>query len=166
MPRWTAILPDDLKAAGHGSIMDRAQTTAVGEVDPVADAIESAVARVRRAVSAGNQLDTDATKVPRSLKAVAVRLAIYALCERIGLPLSEDQRKTRDMDASDLNRIADRKILIEAPDTADTTTLPPNLGSWNSERKLIGRTHPVPAPGVQYPPGGYANPDAPADATT
>jgi hypothetical protein len=166
MPNWTNISLDDLKASGHGLIVDRAQTLATGGVDPVTDAIDNAVARVRRAVQAGNALDTVATKVPRSLKAVTVRLVLFALMERIGLPLSEDQRKTRENDNSDLLRIADRKVRIEPADNPNTDEAGPiNPGTWNSERKIVGRMHPVPAPAAQHAPaGGYANPNAPEDS--
>lgn len=163
---WIALTADDLKAAGHGALVDRAQTLATGGVDPVSDAIGSATARVRRAVAAGNALDEDETLLPRSLKDVAVRLVLFTLMMRIGLALSEDQRKQRDLDSSDLNRLADRKIRVEAPENPDATLTPQTRGEWNSENKIIGRMHPVPAPGVQRTPGsGYANPDAPADAT-
>lgn len=166
MPNWTAIVSDDLKAAGHSAIIDRARTMAVGGVDPVTDAIETAVARVRRAVAAANALDIDAAKVPKSLKGVTVRLALFALCERIGLPLSDDQKETRKGDMSDLNRIADRKIITETPDDPETTASGPARGSWNSENKVIMRTHPVPKPSTQFGIGtdSYANPDAPEDA--
>lgn len=168
MPNWTAISANDLKAAGYGSILDRAQTKAVGGTDPVVFAISSAVARVRRAVQAANALDVDPTKVPVSLEALTVRMAFYGLCERIGFPLTEDQRDTKRNDNSDLNRIADRKVRVEPADNPDANAGPVNPGMWNSERKIIGRTHPIPAPGVQYPSGdsGYANPDAPTDATS
>jgi hypothetical protein len=164
---WVPITADDLKAAGHSAIVEEAGTLAVGEVDPVTDALTTAVARVRRAVAAANALDTDATLIPRSLKGVAVRLALFALMERIGLPLSEDQRSSRKEDASDLNRLADRKIRVEAPENPDATLSPQIRGGWNSEHKLIGRMHPVPAPALQHgqPGAGYANPDAPSDAT-
>lgn len=163
MANWTIITADDLKAAGHGALIDSARTLAVGGVDPVDDAIESAVARVRRALSAANALDTDPAKIPRSLKAVAVRLVLFALMERIGLAASEDQRKTRDLDNSDLLRIADRKVRVEPPDSPDTDAVPKNRGTWDSENKIIGRMHPVPPPPLQTSAGGYANPAAPSD---
>lgn len=168
MPRWTAITTDDLKAAGFGTIVDQAQTKATGGVDPVAYAISCAVARVRRAVQAANALDVDPTKIPLSLEALTVRLALYGLCERIGWSLSDDQKETKRNDNSDLTRIADRKVRVEPADTPDANAGPINPGMWNSERKLIMRTHPTPAPGVQFPSddSGYANPDAPTDATT
>lgn len=165
MSHWLTITPDHLKAAGHSAILNRAQTLAVGDIDPVADSIGSAVARVRRAVEAANDLDTDITKVPKSLEDVTVRLALFRLMERIGLPLSEDQRKSRDLDAADIRELSARRILVEPPDDPDTASTPQNRGNWNSECKLIMRTHPVPPPATQFPPGSsYANPDAPADA--
>ncbi len=164
MSNWLTITPDHLKAAGHGAIVDRAQTLATGGVDPVAEAINSAVARVRRAVQAANDLDADTTKVPRSLEDVAVRTALFRLMERIGLPLSADQRKSGELDAADLQELSQRKIRVEAPDNLDPDAAPPNRGNWNSEPKLIMRTHPVPPPAQQLPPGNdYANPQGPAD---
>ena len=113
---WTTITADDLKAAGMGFVIDKAQTTAPGDTDPVAEAIADSIARVRRAIT-GSALDADTAKVPRSLKAVAVRRALYALMERMRFPLSDDHRKTREADNSDLLRISDKKIPVEKPDT-------------------------------------------------
>lgn len=168
MARWTSISADDLKAAGLGFVVDKARTSAVGGVDPCAEEITNAVARVRRAVGGGNPLDADGTKVPGSLKGVTVRLALFALMERIRMPLTEDQRETRKADNSDLLRIADRKVLVEAADTPlEDSPVPQNLGSWNSENKILPRAHPVPRPGLQQganAPGKYANPKGPEDA--
>jgi hypothetical protein len=47
-----------------------------------------------------------------------VRLAVYALMERIRFPLSDDQKDTRKNDNSDLNRIHDSRQRVEAPDLA------------------------------------------------
>lgn len=163
---WTAITADDLKASGLGFVIDKARTSATGSVDPVTEEIANAVARVRRAVASGNPLDSDPEKVPGSLKGVAARMALYALMERLRMPLSPDQRDTRKADQSDLLRIADRKVLVEAPDSPqETSPVPQNLGSWNSENKIVPRTHPVPRPGLQRPAsaGKYANPEAPED---
>jgi len=53
---------------------------------------------------------------------------------------------------------------VESPDNIDTNAAPQNRGNWNSEPKLIMRTHPVPLPSEQLPPGGgYANPQGPTD---
>lgn len=167
---WTTITEDDLKTAGHGNIMDRAQTTAVGSVDPIVECITNAIAEVRTAVRAGNRLDTDETKVPNSLKGLTIRLVVYALAERIGLPLSDDQQKQADRDQKRLERLMDRKLQVEPADNPDSVG-PVDPGMWNSDRKIIGRTQFVPPPGMQsgLPGGtGYANPDptAPEDSDT
>lgn len=129
MGNWTSLIADDLKTLGHGAIVDRARTAATGGIDPVPEAIAEAVARVRRAISSGNTLDADTAKVPMSLKAVAIRLALFSLMERIRLPLSDDQKETRRNDLSDLNRIHDSKQRVEVPDdprsgTAEMQTEP------------------------------------------
>lgn len=161
---WVSITPDDLKAAGFGALVDKASSMDVGGVDPVTEEINNAVARVRRAVAAGNRLDINPATVPPSLKGVAVRMALFFLMERLRVPISEDQRDTRKNDNSDLLRIADRKVRVEEPTNPDLEAEPQNRGNWNSNRKLIGRMHPVPAPGRQYPAPGYANTDGLRDS--
>ncbi|GEM_PF-2576392 len=120
MPNWITITADDLKAAGHGALVDQARTVAIGAVDPVTEEIENAIARVRRAIAqGGNALDADPSKIPLSLKSIVNHLVLYALSERIGLSLSDDQKETRRNDNSDLLRIADPNKFtpIETPDT-------------------------------------------------
>jgi hypothetical protein len=117
MNNWTHITADDLKASGLGWVIDRAGTTSTGAAEPVAETIAAAVARVRRAIT-GSELDVDTAKVPMSLKAVAVRMALFSLMERLRIPLSEDQKKSREADNSDLLRISDKRIPVEKPDTS------------------------------------------------
>jgi hypothetical protein len=143
MPRWFTLTPDHLKAAGHGSIVDSAQTVATGGVDPVAEAIANATARVQRAIGTGNVLDADPTKIPASFKGVAEKLAIYDLMERIGLPLSESQKQNQRDITSDLNRTADNKLKVELPDNPATTPTMQDTGikaqAINVPRRLTGR---------------------------
>jgi hypothetical protein len=115
---WTTITIDTLKAAGHGALIDAADSAAAGSVDPVGESIADAVSRVRAACSAGNQLDADSTTVPNSLKGLTIRIALFALMERINYPLGEDQRDTRRNDNSYLLRISDDRLRFEIPDTA------------------------------------------------
>jgi phage gp36-like protein len=121
MSNWTSITADNLKAAGHGDVIDAARTTETGAVDPVAQAIADAVASVRTAVSAGNSLDVDTTKVPNSLLGLTIRIAFYELCRRIRLPLTEDDRSAERADQSRINRITDKKLRVEVPDNSDGT---------------------------------------------
>jgi hypothetical protein len=118
MSNWTQITIDSLKAAGHSAIVDAAQTAGIGGTDPVAESIADAVSRVRAACSTGNQLDADTTKVPNSVKGLTIRIALFALMERINYPLSGDQRDTRRNDNSSLLRINDDRLKFELPDNA------------------------------------------------
>lgn len=163
---WFPITADDLKASGHGAIIDKAQTLATGSVDPVADAIANIIAEVRAAVRTGNQLDTDATKIPRSLKRLAVQMILFSLMERIGLPLNDDQKKEAQRHTDRLEQLFQHKEVLEPADSPDTASGPVNPGTWNSAAKVIMRMHPVPAPTTQFQSdeSGYANLDAPADA--
>jgi len=166
MSNWISLTNDDLKSAGYGAIVDKAQTLAVGGVDPVADHLANAVARVRNAIAVTNAVDVDPTKVPRSLKDLTARLVLFALMNRIGLPLSQDQRDQRTTDNADLKQIAERKVRVELPDNPDPNSTPVNPGNWNANNKVLMRTDPVPCPDAQFPPSGgnYANPNAPTDA--
>lgn len=164
MPRWTAITRDDLKSAEHGSLIDRAGTLATGGEDPVAEAIAKVVARVRRAVRQGNRLDLDPAKIPDSLKESAVLLVVAALARRIGFPLDDDTKSAVRDAREELKGIAEKKLQVEPADDPDEAAGPVNPGTWNSENKVLGRTHPVPKPGVQRPGDGrYANDAAPED---
>jgi hypothetical protein len=127
---WTTITSDNLKAAGHSAIIQAAETAGIGGVDPVAESIADAVSRVRAASSTGNQLDANAAAVPNSLKGLTIRLALFALMERINYPLSDDQRDTRRNDNSYLIRINDDQLRFEQPDTpAGGAEMQPGTGT-------------------------------------
>lgn len=113
---WVAITIDDLKAVAFGGIIDAAQAAAVGAHDPVVEAVADAVSTVRGAISAGNVLDADPAKVPRSLRSLAARSAVFALMERVQMDLSVDQRGTRQADLLRLQRIGEQRQRFEQPD--------------------------------------------------
>ena len=115
---WTTITLDDLKATGHGDVIDAARTVAIGSTDPVDESLADAISKVRGAISTGNSLDRDTNQIPKSLKSLALRIALFALCERIQFALTDDQRDTKRNDQSYLNRIIDSKIRFERPDNA------------------------------------------------
>jgi hypothetical protein len=119
LSNWTSITSDDIKAVGYGKIVDKARTLDVGGTDPAAEAIANAVSRVRRAVASGNTMDVDPTKVPNSLKAVTVKLALYDLIRRLRVPLSPDESEDERNQISDLKRLDDSRKRVEAPDHPD-----------------------------------------------
>ena len=113
---WVAITIDDLKAVAFGGIIDAARAAATGANDPVAEAIADAVAAVRGAISAGNVLDADSATVPRSLRSLTARSAVFALMERVQMDLSVDQRGTRQADLLRLQRIGEQGQRFEQAD--------------------------------------------------
>ena len=116
MSNWTILTIDDLKAVAFGGIIDAAQASATGANDPVAEAIADAVATVRGAISTGNTLDQDPATIPRSLRPLAARTAVFALMERVQLDLNADQRATRIADQARLARIGDQQQRFESAD--------------------------------------------------
>ena len=125
---WVSLDIDDLKAVAFGGVVDAAQTTATGTHDPAAEAIADAVADVRGAISTVNVLDADVAKVPRSLRALAARSAVFALMERVGMDLSIDQRATRQADLLRLQRIGEQKQRFEQADApAGAAEMEPGL---------------------------------------
>ncbi len=77
---------------------------------------------------------------------------------------TEDRRLACKEALAKLELIAQQKFAPE-PIPGDTTN---RGGNWNSENKLIMRTHPIPRPGSQFTPqvNTYANPTPPAPADT
>ncbi len=76
---------------------------------------------------------------------------------------TEERKLAFDKAEAKLLLIAEQKFFVEPP----IPDVNPRTGNWNSENKILMRTHPVPKPGVQFQPqtDTYANPDAPKDAS-
>src|SRR5258708_39661441 len=60
-------------------------------------------------------------------------------------------------------RIPTKKFVVEPP----IAEINPRTGNWNSENKILMRTHPVPRPATQFTPqiNTYANPTSTGDTT-
>jgi len=163
MARWIAISEDKVKTGKNSVVLDavRAKAAANGDADPLPDMIEDVTAMLRTAVQSGNTLDEDETKIPAGLIEMGVRLIVGALYSYIELPRSTDDAAQAKADQSFINRIIDKRLRFPAADDPDATQPNPNKGNWNSENKIVMRTHPVPRPGAQStpPPNAYANPD-------
>ena len=84
---------------------------------------------------------------------------------------TRDRRDAHDEGLARFDRIARQKMAIEPPPPkpgrSGRAKLPsPKSGQWNSENKLLNRTHPVPTPEAQWPapegtPPPWANPEIP-----
>jgi hypothetical protein len=78
--------------------------------------------------------------------------------------LQTKERKEAASNGQDmLDNIANQGLQVELPDAASQGN--PRAGNWNSENKLINRTHPTPTPSSQFQnaPAPYANPNGPSD---
>ena len=76
---------------------------------------------------------------------------------------TEERRLAFEEAIKKLLLIAQQKFNIVPPTPSTLFT----EGMWNSENKIIMRSHPIPRPGAQFMPqtNTYANPSAPNDAT-
>lgn len=162
---WTALTSADLlkqlSVAEH-SALKAVQRTLSADLD---DIVANAVAEMRDAIrSGGYELDTTDGTLPKGLHNYTVAIARWRLL--LLLPKDESvQSKPRETAYDDAVKIRDRisqqDYYVEPP-----VATAKSAGNWNSENKIVGRTHPVPKPASQFPAGtnDYANPDAPPDA--
>lgn len=126
---WITVFVDDLATAKAAAMVDALRTAALGagQTDPVPDIIENATNRIRMEIAAGGKtvLDVNGTKLPPSLKSLALRMILREAQSRINaagaMPLSEDERKEWDQDVRFLERIAKGDITVEASDDPQAT---------------------------------------------
>jgi len=130
----------------------------------LADAVLEMVGSAR---AGGYAVNTDGTS-PDQYKNQILAVARWELLASFPAlkALQTTAREKAAMEARKVfHEIAGQKRNVEPP----TPGANPASGQWNSENKLIMRTHPIPPPGTQFQsndPGAepeYANPNAPPD---
>jgi hypothetical protein len=147
---------------------ERASIVAIKNKDDLAPILVEVVAEFRDAI-AGRDNDLDATDntLPAGLAKYARDLALWIFITR-GVPKNEGLQTKERADAAKtaediLKGIRDGNVPIEPP-TGWTNNTAKN---WDSENRLVMRTHPVPPPAQQSgtPASGrpYANPDGEGD---
>ena len=124
---------------------------------------------VRGYISAGGYaLDetSDPRTIPISLFEDAIAIARWRLL--IATPSfrqlqTEERRLAFEAALKKLALIAAQQFVIEPP----VPDVNPRTGMWNSENKILMRTHPVPRPAAQFTPqiNTYANPISTPDTT-
>jgi hypothetical protein len=146
---------------------EKAAMLALLGADNTADILTRSVEQVRDAIRSGGYALGDDGTIPSGLESDCYAIFIWRLLTA-GPSNEKLQTKTRQQNYKDaltkLDLVAKQKFSVEPPNAG----LNPSSGSWNSENKLIMRTHPVPQPAQQNqsldpttPP--YANPAGPAD---
>jgi hypothetical protein len=163
---WQAITTDDVKAqftSDEIAAIAVQQGTGSGPISNIDGVLKAVVAEVRDYIrSGGFALDDDEATIPIGLFNDAIAICRWRLL--ISLPktptLETDVRERAFNETmAKLMRISNQDFAVEPP-VPDTIA---RAGTWNSENKIIMRTHPVVRP---FWPAGvtpYANPDAPQD---
>ena len=112
------------------------------EAGRAAGIIQSTVNEVRRNIASHqrNQLDANTANIPMGLRDLAVDIIVARLKTALEIDLSEDERKNLDRRYKTLERIADGKEVVDAPDTAIVANMeplipPPAFGDWPHRRK-------------------------------
>jgi hypothetical protein len=139
------------------------QGTGSGPINNIDGVLAAVVAEVRDYIrSGGFALDDDESTIPRGLFNDAIAICRWRLA--VSLPKQSEMQsavreKAFDAAMEKLTKISEQDFAVEPPQP-DTIA---RAGLWNSENKIIMRTHPVVRP--SWPAGvtPYANPDAPDD---
>jgi len=120
MSNWTNITETAVRTGKNTAILDAVQSLASsrGEADPLPEMIADTVATLRAACSTGNALDTDTTKIPNSLKGLALRMLTRRLKDYLEIELSPGETAQANDDRSYVNRITDQKLRFETPDNS------------------------------------------------
>lgn len=129
MPAWITLTLANLDTAKAAALVDALQTAALaaGQSDPLPEIIVNVTNRIRMEIAAGGRtiLDEDTTRLPPSLKSLALRMVLREGQSRLNaagaLPLSEDERLEWRSDERLLERIARGEITVEASDNPEST---------------------------------------------
>jgi hypothetical protein len=161
------ITPTDDEVLSKDS-KERASIVAIKNKDDLADILVEVVAEFRDAIAGrDNDLDSTDNTLPAGLAKYARDLALWIFVSR-GVPQNDGiQTKVR-QDAGAkaeeiLKGIRDGDMAVEPPSGWVNTS----GKNWNSENRIVMRTHPTPPPAQQNGVASgqpYANPDAPADS--
>lgn len=159
------ITPVDTEVLSAQS-KERASVTAIKGKDDLAQILTEVISKFRDAIAGReNVLDKDGT-LPAGLADYARDMALWIYITR-GVPKNEGIQTKERKDAFDkantaMEDIRKGTIAIEPPGGWASNETPAQ--NWNSENRLVMRTHPVPPPAQQFqdttltqPP--YANPE-------
>lgn len=162
---WRSITTDQLLNEFNQVESDRlSNIQGVGSALPqiLADTVAEYVGAMNAAAYAVNNDGTVPDQLRRHVMARA-RWGWLVAFPQLKAFQTKERKDAADAAEKILEKIAARTFgAIEDP--AGTTT---SAANWNSENRLILRTHPAPPPSQQSPPAptlpGYANPNAPPD---
>lgn len=133
MARWISISVEDLEDAKVAALVTALRTKALGDSqdDPSERIIQDIVTDLRRKIAScrNNQVDSDESTIPASLKPLACDLIVYRLKNRLEIELTEDERAIRRSHERTLDRIASCEDVIEQPDTSAVPAVQSTAGT-------------------------------------
>lgn len=141
---WTSFSVADLNSAKAAALVSALQTAAlgVGQADPMPGIIENVIIRIRAEIAAGGRtvLAADASTIPPSLKALAIRMALRDGQSRVNvagaLELSDQEKEEWRQDVRYLERIARGEITVEESDAPEAS---PTVQSKTSRPRVAER---------------------------
>jgi hypothetical protein len=160
---WIAPTPEDVlseltpaEATKYQNLLQGSSTTE--KIVPILDRV---VAEIRGYIRSGGYAvdEDDNTLLPPSLISDSVVITRWRFLTSVPdlQAVQSDARKAAfDAAMAKLMMIAKGDWFVEPPIPSTTSN---QFGNWNSENRLIMRTHPVPSPDSQVgqPDTGYAN---------
>jgi hypothetical protein len=118
MSNWITITLADLYNSKAAALIDAANQVSLGagQTDRATGVMADVTREIRRRVAKCNQLDQNPAAIPAGLKPLAVDLIYCRLKNALELPLTEDEKLFLKQRQDELDRIADGRDVVEAPD--------------------------------------------------
>ena len=125
MSNWITITKADLYNTKVSALIDAANTVLLGagQTDRTTGLIADVTMEIRRRVSRANVLDRDTTKIPAGLKPLAIDLICCRLKVALEMDLTKDEASALTRRETELDRIADGKDMVDAPDNPIPATM-------------------------------------------
>lgn len=119
MPAWITLTADDLKPIVVADQLEalRTEALAAGQADPFTEIAPSIVAKVRAYIASNpsNQVSATAETVPPELKLDVAHLILAPMLGRLGIALTDDQRKQVEIAHTTLIALRDQKLVVSKP---------------------------------------------------
>src|SRR5690606_36026015 len=113
---------EDLQSIVVAEQLDALREEALGDTqgDPFAAIAPAIVAEVRAYIASNpaNVVDADTTTIPPELKLRVLYMILGPMLGRLGIALTEDQRKQLDIAHSTLVALREKKLVVSKPDDA------------------------------------------------
>ena len=118
MSNWITLTKADLYNSKASALVDAANSVSLGagQTDRVTGILADVTSEIRRKVARCNQLDASLSAIPAGLKNCAVDIIYCRLKVALEMDLSQAERDSLAARERELNRVADGKDLVDAPD--------------------------------------------------